>query len=61
MALALTSQDWTALGLDDDPNVAPSDDLELTVDRIMSLLLVRIGGSLQMAPGKGSMGLKLTT
>jgi hypothetical protein len=42
LALAITSQDWTALGLDDDPNVAPSDDLEVTVERLVSLLLVRI-------------------
>ena len=42
MALAITSQDWTALGLDDDPNVAPSSDLDLTVDRLVSLLLLRI-------------------
>ena len=41
-ALAITSQDWTALGLDTDPNVAPSDDLELTADRIVSLLVPRI-------------------
>jgi len=42
MALAITAQDWTALGLDDDPTVAPSSDLELTVDRVTSLLLVRV-------------------
>lgn len=42
MALAITSQDWTALGLDSDPDVAPGDDLEVTVERIVALLLVRI-------------------
>ena len=42
MALAITSQDWTAIGLDDDPNVSPSSDLDLTVERITSLLVVRI-------------------
>ena len=42
MALAITSQDWTALGLDNDPSVAPSNDLDLTVERIVSLLVVRI-------------------
>lgn len=42
MALAITAQDWTALGLDDDPNVAPSSDLEVTIERITSLILIRI-------------------
>ena len=42
MALAITAQDWTALGLDDDPNVAPSSDLDLTTERITSLMVVRI-------------------
>jgi hypothetical protein len=42
MALAITAQDWTSLGLGDDPTVAPSDDLELTVDRVTALLLIRI-------------------
>ncbi|CAB9521249.1 cAMP-specific 3',5'-cyclic phosphodiesterase [Seminavis robusta] len=42
MALAITSQDWTALGMDDDPSVAPSSDLELTAERMVSLLLIRI-------------------
>lgn len=30
------------MGLDDDPTVAPSSDLELTVERITALLVVRL-------------------
>jgi 3'5'-cyclic nucleotide phosphodiesterase len=44
MALAITSQDWTALGLeeDQDPAVAPSSDLEVTCERIVALLVIRL-------------------
>ena len=42
LALAITSQDWTSLGDESDPSVAPSSDLELTVERVTALLLIRI-------------------
>lgn len=42
MALALTGQEWTQLGHGDSPNVAASTDLDLTVNRLLSLFLVRI-------------------
>lgn len=41
-ALALTVQDWHMLGFGDDPSVAATTDLEVTVDRITALFLVRI-------------------
>jgi hypothetical protein len=42
MALGLTSQDWTTMGVSEDPAVAASADLDTTVERITSLLLIRI-------------------
>lgn len=42
LALAITSQDWTSLGVETDPTVAPSSDIEVTVERITALLLIRI-------------------
>ena len=59
LALAITAQDWTALGLEDDPNVAPSSDLELTVERVTSLLVVRIVALL--APANKYQDLSTTT
>jgi hypothetical protein len=41
-ALGLTVQDWSVLGFGDDPDVAASPDLNVTVDRLASLILVRI-------------------
>jgi len=41
-ALALTRQDWTQLGHGDNPNVAASTDLDVTVNRLLALFLVRI-------------------
>ena len=42
MALTLTCQDWTQLGHGDDPDVAASTDLAVTVNRVLALFLVRI-------------------
>lgn len=42
LALAITSQDWTSLGLGDDPNVAATDDLDTNVERLTALMLIRI-------------------
>jgi len=42
LALAITSQDWTSLGFGDDPNVKATTDFETNVERLTSLLLVRI-------------------
>lgn len=42
MALGISSQEWSQLGLGDDPSVAAADDLELTVERLTALLLIRI-------------------
>lgn len=42
LALAISSQDWTELGLGDDPNVAATDDFDTNVERLTALLLVRI-------------------
>jgi hypothetical protein len=42
LALAITAQDWTSLGLGDDPLVAATDDVALNVERLTSLFLVRI-------------------
>ena len=41
-ALALTCQDWNVLGHGDDPNVAATTDLDVAVDRLLILFLVRI-------------------
>eukprot|EP00934_Nitzschia_sp_Nitz4_P008570 Nitzschia sp. Nitz4//scaffold144_size56818//16930//18867//NITZ4_006531-RA/size56818-processed-gene-0.65-mRNA-1//1//CDS//3329536498//8560//frame0 len=41
-ALGITSQAWEQLGLGDDPAVAASSDVNVNVDRITSLLLIRI-------------------
>jgi hypothetical protein len=41
-ALGLTVQDWSVLGFGDDPDVAASPDLDVTVDRLTCLILVRI-------------------
>mmetsp|Transcript_10996 Transcript_10996/g.17627 ORF Transcript_10996/g.17627 Transcript_10996/m.17627 type:complete len:595 (-) Transcript_10996:295-2079(-) len=46
-ALGITSQEWTMIGLGDDPAVAASDDLNETVERITALLLVRIAAWVQ--------------
>ena len=42
MALGITSQEWSEMGLGNDPSVAASSDLDATVERITSLLLIRI-------------------
>mmetsp|Transcript_18910 Transcript_18910/g.31277 ORF Transcript_18910/g.31277 Transcript_18910/m.31277 type:complete len:811 (+) Transcript_18910:114-2546(+) len=42
MALKVTSQPWNILGHGSDPNVAASNDMTITVERITSLFLVRI-------------------
>jgi hypothetical protein len=42
MALAITIQDWTLLGFGNDPNVAASSDLNITVERIASLFVIRL-------------------
>ena len=42
LALAITSQDWTSLGLGDDPNIAATSDFDTTVERLTALLLVRL-------------------
>jgi len=42
LALAISSQDWTALGLGEDANVAATEDMETTVERLTALLLIRI-------------------
>lgn len=40
LALSLTVQEWDELGLD--PSTAPTDDLEVLIDRVTSLLLLRV-------------------
>lgn len=42
LALAITAQDWTSLGFGEDTNVAATKDFETTVERLTSLLLIRI-------------------
>jgi hypothetical protein len=42
LALAVTAQDWTSLGLGDDPLVAETEDFDTNVERLTALLLVRI-------------------
>ena len=40
-ALAITAQDWTCLGFSDDPQVAPTSDINVITERIVSLLAIR--------------------
>lgn len=47
MALGITSQDWSQMGLGNDPSVAASSDVKTTVERITALLLIRIIGWIQ--------------
>jgi hypothetical protein len=42
MALSLMVQDWNVLGFGDDPSVASTSDIDVVVERITALLLVRI-------------------
>jgi hypothetical protein len=42
MALSLMVQDWNVLGFGDDPAVASTSDIDVVVERITALLLVRI-------------------
>lgn len=42
MALALTCQDWRQLGHANDPNVAASTELDITVKRVLALFVVRV-------------------
>jgi hypothetical protein len=42
MALGISMQDWKELGLGEDENVAASSDLEVTVERVTALLVIRI-------------------
>lgn len=42
MALALTSQSWRDLGHGNDPSTAASSDLEVSVERIVSLFVIRV-------------------
>jgi 3'5'-cyclic nucleotide phosphodiesterase len=42
MALMLSSQGWNILGHGNDPNIAASNDMTITVERITSLFLIRI-------------------
>lgn len=42
MALKITSQPWNQLGHGNDPNVAASTDMAITVERLTSLFLIRI-------------------
>jgi 3'5'-cyclic nucleotide phosphodiesterase len=42
LALAITSQDRTSLGLGEDPNIAATDDFDTTVERLTALLLIRV-------------------
>lgn len=42
IALSLMVQDWSVLGLGDDPSVAASSDVDVVVERVTALLLVRI-------------------
>lgn len=41
-ALAITIQDWTQLGLGDDPNTRATSHRDTIIDRVTSLLLIRI-------------------
>jgi hypothetical protein len=41
-ALSLMVQDWNMLGFGDDPSVAASSDIDVVVERVTALLLVRI-------------------
>jgi hypothetical protein len=49
-ALGLTVQDWSVLGFGADPAVAASSDLDVTVDRLTSLILVRIAAVKEVGP-----------
>jgi hypothetical protein len=42
MALGISLQNWTELGLGEDENVAASSDLAVTVERVTALLMIRI-------------------
>lgn len=42
IALGITSQEWGATGLSNDPATAPSDDIDETTTRITALILLRI-------------------
>ena len=42
MALTITIQDWTMLGYGNDPNMAASSDLNITVERVASMFLIRL-------------------
>ena len=42
IALGITSQEWGATGLANDPATAPSDSIEETTKRLTALLLIRI-------------------
>mmetsp|Transcript_32225 Transcript_32225/g.49972 ORF Transcript_32225/g.49972 Transcript_32225/m.49972 type:complete len:624 (+) Transcript_32225:222-2093(+) len=42
IALGIASQDWSRLGLGDDPAVAASSEIDVCVDRIAALLLIRV-------------------
>ena len=59
LALGITSQEWSQLGLGNDPNVAASSDLNETVDRVTALLLIRIVAWIQ--PPKKYSDLSTTT
>lgn len=41
-ALALTSQDWGCLGFSDDPQVAPTSNIDVITERIVSLMAIRL-------------------
>lgn len=47
LALGIASQEWSLLGLGSDPSVAPTDNLEVTTDRITALMLIRVVGWIQ--------------
>lgn len=42
IALGITSQEWSCLGLGEDPSVAASHDIDMTVERVTALILLRI-------------------
>jgi hypothetical protein len=47
LALAISQQEWSQLGLGKDPSVATSKDLNVTVDRLTALMLIRIAAWIQ--------------
>jgi hypothetical protein len=48
LALAISQQEWSQLGLGDDPSVAVSRDLNVTVDRLTALMVIRIAAWIQL-------------